>query len=149
MRKSSEAIPTLLTSSVIHWTGTFQIHIIHPSPSQLRTGNQDATVVVDLSDDEISLPDLSPRPVSRAERTENVNTWVQDTLDPIPVPILPPSNDLAPQDETMAATDVSGFTQLTNCSQDTRTWLEDTVSILPHIQGKLLSLEQYDPGMTR
>ena len=106
-------------------------------------------MVIDLSTDEILPPDLSLRPVPQAEKTDNINTWILDTQDTVPVPILSPSNDLVPQAETMANTDVSGFTQLTNCSQDTRTWLENTASSLPHLQGKLLSLEHYDSWMNR
>ena len=67
-------------------------------------------MLIDLETDEILLPNLILRPVSQAEKTDNINTWIIDTQDTTPPPILSPSNDLVPPDETMANSDVSGFT---------------------------------------
>ena len=89
------------------------------------------TMLIDLETDEILLPNLVTCPVSQAEKTDNINTWMDTT----PPPILSPSNDPVPHDETMAISEVSGFTDLSHCSIDTRSWLKDTKSILPHLQG--------------
>jgi hypothetical protein len=118
----------------------------HRSSDFLTPDSQTEGITVIHDSDEITLPDLTPHQVSQAEKANNISSWIQGSQDTIPTPILHPGNDPAPPDETMATTEVSGFTTLSHLSQETVTWFNDP-SIPPHLQGKLLSVEHYDMWM--
>ena len=124
----------------------------HQSSEPCTPDNQIATAMSDSGNDDnnsevISLPTLKPNPIPLQEKENNTNSWILGSKDPNPPAILPSGSDLAPPDETMAISEVSGFTTLSYQSNETVSWFNDP-SIPSHIQGRLMFLEHYDRWMS-
>ena len=123
----------------------------HHTTESLTPDSQEATATSNSKkNDNISETILPPvlthnhSPFSLQEKENNTNTWILGSNDANPAAILP--SDLAPPNETMAMSEVSGFTTLTFQSNETVSWFNDP-SIPSHINGRLMSLEHYDRWM--
>ena len=83
---------------------------------------------------------------SQQEKEQNTNIWINDPNNQTSPSFLPPASNLGPPNETMALSDVSGFTSLTFASQATTNWFSDS-SIPSNIKSRLLTLQHYDRWM--